>query len=299
MKILPQPLLSPAWGWLLLCLGVAGLLTFFKVPLATAQGQIVLAVKINGPLPKTDPTAALWQQATAIEVPLSAQTVTRPRFFTTNIKAVTVRALYNDTELAFLVEWADPTLNASAVRVQDFRDAVALQFPLVTAQPFFCMGQLDGYVNIWHWKADWQDFTTVYPNMVVEADPLLAEAISAPAARHFPVEDLIAGGYGTLTSQAPADQNVGGVGQWANGRWAVIFSRALASPGSEDVQFQAGQQYPLALAAWDGANQERNGMKSTSRWLALQMGAPSVNRLYLPLITRAGPHHGRPHAPRR
>ena len=28
--------------------------------------------------------------------------------------------------------------------------------PLGDAPAFFCMGQLDHYINIWHWKADWQ-----------------------------------------------------------------------------------------------------------------------------------------------
>ena len=32
-------------------------------------------------------------------------------------------------------------MNDDMVGVQDFRDAVAVQFPLAEGQPFFCMGQ--------------------------------------------------------------------------------------------------------------------------------------------------------------
>jgi hypothetical protein len=282
---------------------LAGLFTFFKVPLASSQGVTVLAAQVSEALPVSDPQAATWQTATAVEVPLSAQNITKPMFATARVKAITVRALYNATDIAFLVEWADDTQNDSMVRVQDFRDAVALQFPLGEGQPFFCMGQVGGNVNIWHWKADWQadmaarqDMETLYPNMNVDfypfantalpgpgdyADPNYVPALAAGnlfAAGHTsPVEDLIAGGFGSLTAQVAAAQNVSGYGLWANGKWQVIFTRPLASKETEDVQLSAGKQYAFALAAWDGANDERNGMKSTSQWVTLQVGEPATN----------------------
>jgi len=281
---------------------LAGLLTLFKVPLASSQGLTLMAAKITAALPVTDPAAAAWQQATAIEVPLSAQNITKPMFLSTRVKAITVRALYNEAEIAFLVEWADDTKNDSMVRVQDFRDAVALQFPLVEGQPFFCMGQIGSNVNLWHWKADWQadiaarqDMETAYPNMNVDfypfaktafpspadyADPNYVPALAAgnlfAAVHTSPVEDLIAGGFGSITSQGAAGQNVQGFGAWANGKWRVIFNRALTSKETADLQMSAGKQYFMALAAWDGANNERNGMKSTSQWITLQVGAPAT-----------------------
>lgn len=135
--------------------GVAALLTFWKIPLASSQGVTIVATEISGNLPVADLDSPL-QQTTAVEVPLSAQTVARPFLTETNIKAVTIRALYNNEQIAFSVEWADETEDSSTVRVQDFRDAVALQFPLAEGEPFYCMGQEGGDVNIWHWKADWQ-----------------------------------------------------------------------------------------------------------------------------------------------
>ncbi len=122
--------------------------------------------------------SSLWQQTTAVEIPLSAQNVAKPILLDTKIKSVTARALQNSTQLAILVEWADDTQDDSSVAMQDFRDAVALQFPLAEGQPFYCMGQQGGNVNLWHWKADWQADITArkemedqYPNMHVDYYP--------------------------------------------------------------------------------------------------------------------------------
>ncbi|MAT99573.1 MAG: hypothetical protein CL608_20715 [Anaerolineaceae bacterium] len=283
-------------------LALAGVLTFLKIPVASSQGVTIAAAKVDGALPLEEVDAALWNEATAVSIPLSAQIVARPMFPEANVKAVNVRALYNDEQIAFLVEWEDDTMNDTAVRVQDFADAVAIQFPLVEGQPFFCMGQQGGNVNIWHWKADWQaglaarqDVDSIYPNMYVDgytfadeaagaAAPvssyedlnyvpaMAAENLFASAAYASPVEDLIAGSFGSLTSQPAEMQNVQGYGEYADGQWRVTFVRDRTAVTGDDARFENGQIYSLAFAAWDGANGERNGQKSTSQWVALQLG---------------------------
>jgi len=286
---------------LLVALAIA--LTFFKVPIASSQGLTLVAAQMSGDLPATDPNSDLWQKATAVQVPLSAQNVTRPILLDTRVKSVTTRALHNGSQIVILVEWADETRNEQMVRVQDFRDAVAVQFPLAEGQPFFCMGQLGGNVNIWHWKADWQadiaalqDMETLYPNMYTDQYPFAVGALPAPAdytdanyvpalasgnlfaAVHAsPVEDVIAGGFGSLTAQPADGQNVQGFGAWAAGKWQVIFSRDLTSKEQDDAAFTPGKMYSIAFAAWDGENNERNGQKSTSQWISLQVeGAAKV-----------------------
>src|SRR3989337_1805956 len=170
---------------LVLVLIAAALLTFYKIPIASSQGLTLVSAAVEGDLPLTDPDSALWNQATAVDVPLSAQNVTKPFLLESKIKSLTARTIQNGSQIACLVTWADDTQNDSLVRVQDFRDSVALQFPLAEGQPFFCMGQQGGNVNIWHWKADWQaditagrdditarqDMETAYPNMYVDGYP--------------------------------------------------------------------------------------------------------------------------------
>lgn len=270
--------------WLGLALAAAMLATLFKIPVASSQGVTLLASQVSGELPLTDPVSPAWRQTTAVDVPLSAQNVTKPMSLETTVKTVTARALHNGSQLAILVEWADETQNDQVVRVQDFRDAVAVQFPLAEGQPYFCMGQQGANVNIWHWKADWQadlaaraDVHTVYPNMVVDqypfADPAAGNLFAAEHAS--PVEDLIAGGFGSLTAQPAAGQNVRGFGVWEAGKWRVIFSRDFESLDADDVTFSVGKVYSMAFAAWDGANDERNGQKSTSQWISLQIEGAS------------------------
>jgi hypothetical protein len=299
-------------------LALAGLLTFFKIPLASSQGMTLVAAPVSGALPLDDLEAAVWRVATAVNVPLSAQIVARPIFPQANIKALTARAIYNESQIAFLVEWEDDSLDDSAIRVQDFTDSLALQFPLAEGQPFFCMGQQGGGVNIWHWKANWQavmtarqDMDTVYPNMYVDDYPFadLEAGAAAPADSYedvnyltalaagnlfaslnydSPVEDLVSAGFGSLTAK-PADmQHVWGHGEYVNGKWRVIFARDRVSSDAEDVHFNEGQVYFVAFAAWDGANEERNGQKSTSQWVSLQLGD-----------TMAPPTVGQPAAPTR
>jgi hypothetical protein len=295
--------------WLGLAFSLALALILFKVPLASSQGVTLVVAQVSSELPVADPDADLWQKTSAIEVPLSAQNITQPWLLNTRVKSVTARALHNGAQIAFLLEWADDTRNDSMVRVQDFRDAVAVQFPLIEGQPFLCMGQPGGNVNIWHWKADWQadmaarqDMETLYTAMHADQYPftdavepvrvgpadytepdylpaLVSGNLFASAARASPVEDLIAGTFGSLTAQPIEGQNVHGSGVWAGGRWRVILSRDLTSTELDDVSFTTGKVYSVAFAAWDGANGERNGQKSTSQWVSLQVegAAPAAS----------------------
>jgi hypothetical protein len=299
-------------------LALAGLLTLFKIPLASSQGLTIVAAPVSGALPLDDLDSALWREATAVNVPLSAQIVARPVFPQANVKAVTARAIYNDSQVAFLVEWEDDTLDDSAIRVQDFADSLAIQFPLTEGQPFFCMGQQGGVVNIWHWKANWQaamtarqDMDTVYADMYVDDYPFadMAAGAAAPADSYedvnyltalaannlfasltydSPVEDLVSAGFGSLTAKPAAMQQVWGHGEHADGKWRVIFARDRVGGDAEDVRFDEGQVHTIAFAAWDGANDERNGQKSTSQWVSLQLGD-----------TITPPADGRPAAPAR
>jgi hypothetical protein len=284
-------------GFLLL----AVLLTFLKVPVASSQGVTVVASLVEDSLPVNDPAAPLWEETTAIDIPLSAQNVSVPMLLDASVRSLTARALHNGEQIAILVEWEDETKNDQSVRVQDFRDAVAVQFPLVQTQPYFCMGQQGGNVNIWHWKADWnakmaarQDVDTTYPGMYVDEytfanteagaastveeyddtnylPALAAGNLFASPSHLTPVEDIIAGGFGTLTSQGADGQNVQGHGEWADGKWQVIFTRMLDSEEANDIQLSPGRVYSIAFAAWDGEHEERNGQKSTSQWVSLQL----------------------------
>lgn len=98
--------------------------------LVSSQGLTITAAAVEGALPIDAPTSELWQQTTAVEVPLTAQMIARPIMPETNVKAVTVRALHNGADLAVLLDGSIPPRNDATLRVNDFHDGAALQFPL-------------------------------------------------------------------------------------------------------------------------------------------------------------------------
>jgi hypothetical protein len=186
------------------------------------------------------------------------------------------------------VEWEDGSADWSLSRQTEFPDAVAVQFPVTAGEtvPAFCMGDPNAPVNIWQWKAAWQadieqgylDVQDSYPNIQVDLYPFEKEEAFYPARavgnvfaqpdRSTPVDNLLAGSFGTLT-QAP-DQVVQGTGEWHDGLWRVLFARNLTVDGDYS-QFAEGESTNTAFAVWDGTAGERDGMKSVSQFLTLDV----------------------------
>jgi mono/diheme cytochrome c family protein len=244
--------------------------------LAPGDGSISVT-KARGKLP-TDPADPFWETLDPVRVPLNPLWP-EPDL----IPAVAVSAVHDGKRLAILCTWRDPVLNGAPVRVQDFQDAVALQFSMTGHTPFLGMGDRDNPVNIWQWKAGWQqeadgrrpDVDTVYVSMhydvYFQTNALYrtaeaAKNLLAQPAHVSPVEDANARGFGTFKSQPASGQNVFGRGIWRDSHWSVVFVRELTSREANDVQFAAGKPVPVAFAVWDGQNRDRNGRKVVSNW---------------------------------
>jgi hypothetical protein len=241
--------------------------------LAPTDGK-VHASRVRGKLP-VDPADPVWETMDPTRVTLSPLWPEKDLIY-----AVAVRAVYDNKRLAILCTWKDPAPNGAPVRIQDFQDAIALQFSMNGNTPFLGMGDTNNPVNIWQWKAGWQqeadgereDMSDSYPSMHVDTyfATSYRTAIDAGNAVSVPhrvaVEDANARGFGTLKSQPAAGQNVSGKGVWRDGSWSVIFIRELKSKDADDVKFVVGQQVPVAFAVWDGQNRDRNGRKVVSNW---------------------------------
>ncbi len=283
---------------------IGTILVFIGALPSSGEERLLVSRFIKGELPVHDPNSPLWKESKPYPVLLSAQVVSKPRIYKTAARKVTVRSLNNGGEIAFLIEWEDPSNSAGVLRHQEYRDAIALQFPVDPRKtPYFAMGEKDRMVNIWQWKADWEtdllgfkDIEERYPGMASDSYPFSqakpGQVLPAPQHdrtfltawgsgnplstpnRPSPVEDLNAGGFGSLTSQPDKQQNVAGRGVWSGGKWKVVMARKMASPDSGDVQFKAGAVIPIAFAVWDGANGERGGEKAVSGWHYLGIETP-------------------------
>jgi mono/diheme cytochrome c family protein len=215
---------------------------------------------------------------------------------------ITVRAVHDGKTLAMLLKWEDDTRDATAIRPQDFRDSVAVEFALAPDPPFFAMGQPGAPVNIWMWKAErqadmepaFQELDKIYPNigidsypnsskspleqptrnaLTLQSDPGFVTAwgagnIVADPTRHSAAENLTAQGFGTLKAHPRASQSVVANGEHMTGSYLVQFTRALSVSAGE-VKLAPGGRVPVAFAVWNGSAGDRDGKKSVTIWQEL------------------------------
>lgn len=250
---------------------MAATLGWLGIPVVSSQGIVIRSHFVEGSIP-TKPSDVAWETIAPIPIPLSGQIITRPVWPEPSAKVISVRSVHNGKDISFLVEWQDATKN-ERLTPGVFRDGVALALPLGNAPAFFCMGQLDHYVNIWHWKADWQSDVDRRKARAKERGRKRGgiRRFEVIPRRPSSIEDLIGGGFSTLTSKVRQGK-VKGEAEWKNGFWRVVMKRPLTKSG-DDTENEAllvpGRMQAVAFAVWNGENKERNGQKAVASWLQL------------------------------
>lgn len=232
---------------------------------------VMKPIKIAGEI-SLDPNDKSWEGVNYFDVPMSGQVTLPPRLQTPTVDLMTVRVVYNDKEIGFHLEWDDrfqdvehteppphekkaansyetyPVLYPAENRPTGYRDGVAIQMavkiPNSPELPHFVLGQSGKPVNLWHWKADWNE----------------------DASRKTPVEFLLSNG--PKSAAAPMkDQVVMGKGVFSNGRWRVVMKRPLASSDPATMTpIEPGAFVPISFHAWDGFNGEVGLQRSISSW---------------------------------
>lgn len=273
-------------------------------PAAPAEAGTVRVRRVIGDLP-ADPTAAVWRTAALQPVPLRTLWL-RPRPVEQvrvaalhNGREIGFLLEWDDPVADQAALGVEQFRDAAAVQFP--AHPVALHGP-GHPEPGYVMGDRNAPVNLWHWKADWQldlarwrDREDRFPAVVVDSMPFVRGlspsdpgVATAPTDRHDPlfltgqaggnpmsrprrsaVENLIAAGIGTLTSQPPGAQVVAGQGRWVGGRWRMVMVRPLRTPNAGDAHFAPGEHAAVAFAVWDGAGGDRNGQKAVSVWQRL------------------------------
>ena len=130
---------------------------------------MILAKKTNVNLPD-DFNASFWKETEPAYIPLGGQVLEKPRSYFPTVRNLTVRAAYNDKEIAFKIHWDDPSYDPALEAknivkpsptpplpehlkgarkeepiepvIPDFPDALALQFSLnnKAVKPYFLNG---------------------------------------------------------------------------------------------------------------------------------------------------------------
>jgi len=234
--------------------------------------SVILAKKIDKDL-SVDFNASFWNETESAYIPLGGQILQKPKSYFPTVKNLTVRAAYNDKEIAFKIHWDDPSYDpalkvANKVKasptpplpehlkgakeeepieavIPDFPDALALQFALNngTVKPYFLNGDAEHPVNLWKWTSS--DNKTLEWNAI---------------------------GLNKWTLQDDLSQVVKGQANYHFGRYSLIIKRKLKVIHKKtDVQFEAGNTIPIAFNVWDGYQGETGTKKSISSWYELQL----------------------------
>lgn len=260
----------------------------------------VVAGYVSAGLDEPAPMNPIWDKAPEMEISLLTQDLTDPKLIEPTLSNIRVRALNDDRNLAFRIEWKDSTRDEVDTHKQ-FSDAVAVQLPPSAGGevPDPTMGQAGRPVHIHLWKASYEremnlgewDLRQTFPNATVDHYPFeagsgqekeaLTEQYTAAVAAGNPlsskrtsaVDDLTAQGFGTLTSMP--QQSSKGWSDWRDGRWSVVISRPLSVSESAGDGLKAGQNTFVAFAVWDGSRDQAGSRKMRTAWIPLRIGGGS------------------------
>ncbi len=237
-------------------------------PPAPRAGTVIEAVRVEGGLP-SDGDDPAWGQARPVSVRLAPNLIKDERLFTPLADALTVRVLYNDAQIAFLVEADDRTDSrpgeAVSEQIQDeslslYPDAFALQFPKagayasapVVEKPLYRHGDPAHPTTIWYWNAG-----SVEPEAPAQTVRFDASG---------PDRELVA---------RQDEDSLRASGRWAHGRWRVVMTRDRDAGGTGDVDFEEGRFVPVSFANWDGSNGEVGSRHTLSTWYWLLLPPPT------------------------
>ncbi|MBI4378825.1 MAG: c-type cytochrome [Nitrospinae bacterium] len=231
------------------------------------EGEIVIkGIFMEGDLPQ-DVNAPEWNNAPSTAFFMIPQIIAKERFFTPTNDGITVRALFNAKEIAFLLEWDDRTKSvpgdSEAEKLSEgevFEDAVAMQLPVTipTAlqKPYFGHGDKEMGVNMWYWS-------------------------SGNTSGNQTVKVLDSSGVGSGKARAVDKTDVKGKGEYKAGTWKVILRRSLTtSNAKDDLQFELGKFTPVGFASWDGSNGEKGSKHIMTTWYWLLLEPKAGSKVY-------------------
>ncbi len=235
---------------------------------APGERALIEAVEVANELPSGVDDED-WQKAPATTLRLVPNIIKEERLFTPLNDAITVRALYNESEIAFLLEVNDRTDSRPggpvATQLPDedspmYSDAFAIQFPKKGAytiapvvKPQYRHGDAAHPTTIWYWNAGAVD-------PPIEPQATLLDATGSD-------NELIA---------RASDSDLVVRGNWEDGRWRVLMTRPRNSNGSPDLIFRKGQFIPVSFANWDGNNGEVGSRHTLTPWFWLLL-PPDTN----------------------
>lgn len=244
--------------------------------------EMVTAVKVDEAIP-LEGAEKLFDRAAAARVPVVGQIMEPPREFHPSCTELLVRAVYNETEIAFELRWNDMRAETSGGNRPDFPVP-----PEEEERGAEAAGRPAGEAAADFWgEAAPAEAAPAGPDPTLEFSDAVAvqfpyEKVSEPKKPYFifgdaanPVdlwflalskrvpEQIVGRGSGDLSFQGPADLEASA--RYDRGEWTAVFKRRLRVTGG--APFEEGAFVPVAFSVWDGFNRERGNKRGLTSWI--------------------------------
>ncbi|MGB5831398.1 MAG: ethylbenzene dehydrogenase-related protein [Thiohalocapsa sp.] len=207
------------------------------IPLAIVPAQVSLRVS-------DDPQDMLWERVPEYQVQLLPAPSVHDSVKLRQAQAGPSIPLYfsvaSDRKRLYIkLRWVDQTRDQETL-TDRFRDGAAVQMALKAGDATsYMMGSADMPVNIWYWRSDSDRAENLGVGGFGSTTTLPVQPVSVQSHYH--------------TARMPQDN-----------QWTLVMSRPLEQEGEYTARFEPGSVQPLAFAVWQGADQQRDGLKRTS-----------------------------------
>jgi len=252
-----------------------------------------------------------WNELIPKQVVLLPQNLTTPSKLEVSVRNIEVRVVHNGTWIGVALSWLDDAPNhvTATGRFSDAVAVGFPQGDPFGTSPF--MGnpglvEINYWKALWQHDIDhgYQDVTDRHPYTVADeyvgyrsehlpdSNPAsgvpIAEVMKSPEGmqslpavavgnpvsqlhRTTPVEQLVAEGYGTLTTQKQQDSRAHSA--YAEGRWNVVITRPLNTGDSADAVLAIDSLTAINFAVWQGSAGDVSGRKNYATFTPLLIGS--------------------------
>ncbi len=257
---------------------------------AMAASAAITATKVDADLSRVTFASALWEKAKFSDVELYPQTTIKMNDKNANAlnaenkaKKAKVAALYNGTDIAFMVKWEDKTLDVQqGYKTDVYPDGFAIQFAEdyshPEALPYIGMGS-EGRPVVIHLQKAVREFYepnghgNVYYQMNRNQTELFGKELAAfdKKVKSIGSNDyertFVSEGFRSMTEIKDGSNK-----SYARlGRSGDYWKGTLARPMKDGyVNLHAGA-IPVAFAVWDGEKMSRDGLKHLSSWVSVKL----------------------------
>jgi DMSO reductase family type II enzyme heme b subunit len=234
----------------------------------------------------TSKGAAIFETAPMARIPIVGQIMEPGREFHPPVVSLEVQAIYDASDIAFLVRWNDMSAETAGT------NSPALPVPIEEEEAAEAAPAAAAATDEWGEAVE-------TPKTAAPAGATFSDAVAIQFPLQLPsgarkpyflfgdgtngvdlwfadlarptADQYVAKGSGAITALDAAD--VTSTAHYDRGEWSVIFKRALSA--SSGVPFNEGGFVPIAFSVWDGGSRERGNKRGLTVWSSLYV-APQV-----------------------